>query len=342
MIKNRKKSVELIIKTENPIPPMFMPGDFEIIRTVGVGAFGRVCLVQLNEEVCNDFVFMACKIVKCSFLIKTKNVDNMKRELDILQEVSDCHFFPKLHTVSFFYDRICVFMEFCEGGELFSRIQKNRGLDYKNIRFYGAEILMAIKILHEKEIIYRDLKSENILLTAEGHIKIVDFGLSVKTAENIHTVAGTLECMAPEVVKKLKYGKEVDLWSFGVLLYEMLYCQTPFGSCEKSNKDEVIENIISKEPRFHETVLPEFKDLIISLLRKNRKGRLSSIEEIMKHEFFKGIDWDCVINLNYKPFYKPGLRYCGDVCNFDTYKESIFNFHTEPCPLQETENSERN
>ncbi|KAL0265557.1 UNVERIFIED_CONTAM: hypothetical protein PYX00_011269 [Menopon gallinae] len=310
-------------------------------QTLGEGALGRVVLVQLKEEVTPDYVFLACKIIKKRFLIESRNAENVKREIDILNQLYGRPFFPKLYSVSVFYDRLCLLMEFCSGGELFRWIRRAGGLSYDSIRFYGAEVLLALRTLRSLNILYRDLKSENILLTADGHIKLVDFGMSIRTKNKAWLLAGTPACIAPEIIASRGYGPEVDIWAFGILLYEMKYCRTPFESTEKvSAEQDLYNSILNDRLSFDADVDKDYRDLVERLLCKDPERRLGSsrVEDVMEHVFFAGVDWDKMESLDVEPPAVPPMSYEGDARNFEYYKESIASFDFPPMTILEKRN----
>lgn len=322
---------------------MFSTKDITFIQTLGEGALGRVVLVMLKEEVTSDYVFLACKIIKKRFLIESRNVENVKREIDILNQLYGHPFFPKLYSVSVFYDRLCLLMEFCSGGEMFRWIRKAGGLSYESIRFYGAEVLLALRTLRSLNILYRDLKSENILLTADGHIKLVDFGMSIRTKNKAWMLAGTPACIAPEVITSKGYGPEADIWAFGILLYEMKHCRTPFERADGSSADhDVYNSILNDRLTFDADVDKDYRDLVERLLCKSPGRRLGCrrIEDVMEHPFFAGVDWVRMESLSVEPPAVPPMSYEGDARNFEYYKESIASFDFPPMTILVKQNPE--
>ena len=311
---------------------MFLAKDIAFLKTVGEGAFGRVALVEVKEDCNGRRPLLACKIIKKHFLLGMKTVENIKREIDILKLVCGYPFFPKLYSTFGFYDRLCLLMEFCGGGELFRWIRRTRGLSHKSARFYGAEILLALRKLRSLDILYRDLKSENILLTIDGHIKVIDFGLSIRTKEKAWLPVGTVECMAPEALSGSGYGHAADIWSYGVLMYEMLHCQTPFFQKDASSEEEVRMRVVREDPVFRPDADPQYVDLVESLLCKNPRLRLGSrgIEDIMCHPFFSDVDWERMERMQVTPPDVPNVFFEGDTRYFDEYKESIASFDVPP------------
>lgn len=161
-----------------------------------------------------------------------------------------------------------------------------------------------------------------MLLTKDGHIKLVDFDLSVKTKGLVQGEAGTLECMAPEVLKGDFYGKEIDYWSFGILLYEMYTCKTPFYDIDE---DVIINKILNSEANLSHINDDIFVDLLSNLLQKNplkRLGARKGIEEIVQHPFFSKVNWSKVRNYEIKPPINTNILKDGE--NYPFHRESIY------------------
>lgn len=201
-------------------------------------------------------------------------------------------------------------------------IQQQGRFDTERARFYSAEIVCALRFLHQKGIVYRDLKLDNLLLDYEGHIRIVDFGMCKlqeyldKTAD---TFCGTPDYMAPEIIKGMKYTHSVDWWSFGVLLYEMLIGQSPFNGCDE---DELFWSICNEQAYFPRFLSKEAKLILTLLLEKNPVGRLGVSDcihgDIRRQPFFRPLDFCKVETKQVAPPYRPKLRSQLDVSYFDT------------------------
>lgn len=280
---------------------------FLILGSLGFGRFPGNCLVKYSKTSPPvEEKLMACKIIPIPRFSDITKRKYLKREVKIIEELQDCVFFPKLYMVSDIFQKKCLFMEFCEGGEL-SKTLKIKAFDTENIRFYAAEILMALKYMHEKGIIYRDLKLDNIWLARTGHVKIIDFGFSAHKIDIMGEQFGTLEYMSPEVFQKQFYSEDADFWSFGVLLYFMYSRSFPFINSCGVLKGQTTADVYIKELVFLTDVDSELKDLISKLLVKDFANRLTCIEEIMKHGFFKTIDWDDVIKLKLVPPFIPAI-----------------------------------
>lgn len=187
--------------------------------------------------------------------------------------------------------KIYIVMEYVDGGDLYYYLAHEK-FSEDLIRKLIPEILEAISFLHVNDIIYRDLKPENVLVTADGHIQITDFGFSCLNPDNqpLYTFAGILEYMAPEVIEKKGYDKMVDLWGLGILMYELRHGVTPFrGEDSEITKHNIIQNICEMDSDCSE----EFCNLVYGLLVKDPRCRMS-INTVRQHPFFKGTDWVAV------------------------------------------------
>ena len=192
-------------------------------------------------------------------------------------------------------DKLYFVLDFLNGGELYFHLRRKIRFDEKLAKFYIAEVILAIKCLHDSGIIYRDLKPENILLDHTGHIKLTDFGLSklVEEEKQAFTFCGTPEYLAPEIIKGKGHDKSVDWWSLGAILYEMLTGRAPFVN---KNKRKILIDVQTKQILMRKSFSPEVTDLLNHLLEKDPTMRLgygkTDYREIMAHPFFAGLDWD--------------------------------------------------
>lgn len=192
----------------------------------------------------------------------------------------------------------------------------------KRARFYAAEIVLALKWLHDNGVLYRDLKPENIILGSDGHIKITDFGLSkmnlFKEDDLTFTFWGTPEYLAPEVIWQKGHDKTVDWWSLGTILYEMLIGRPPFYG---KNKKKVLQDVMNAPITIKKNIGVFAKDLLKSLLERNPKKRIgygpNGTEDIMNHPFFEPIDWERLQKKEIKPPYVPKTRKIDDLRHID-------------------------
>ncbi|MES1916214.1 MAG: hypothetical protein MHM6MM_008054 [Cercozoa sp. M6MM] len=268
--------------------------DFEIINTLGTGTFGRVCAVKYRHNLPVDGhsrVFALKKMQKAKIL-QLKQLDHIRDEKAVLEEID--HPLVVQYIVSW-TDEFHVFMlmEFIVGGELFTFLRQSGRFSKDIARFYAAELVLVLEYLHARQLIYRDLKPENLLINRNGHLKVVDFGFCKKVPEKTYTLCGTPEYLAPEIIDgKIGHSFQVDWWALGILLYEMLCGFPPFYD---ENPFKIYEKIVKGTFKYPKHVDSSSRDLINKLLRADVTRRLGcgrgGVDEIKKHKFFKGIDW---------------------------------------------------
>lgn len=304
--------------------------DFTIIKTLGKGTFGKVLLVY-NKTLDQ---YYAMKVLKKHNIKKNHQLSNTRTEREILEKITH-PFVVKLAFAFQNENNLYMLTEFMQGGELFYHLHKENFFSESRTRFYICELVLALQHLHKHNIIYRDLKPENVLLDLHGHIKLIDFGLSkilrdnrcaslaqcnikdVCTQTKTFTVCGTLEYLAPEVLLGKGYDKAVDWWSLGILMYEMLVGFTPFKDTKRKPEIKVYQRKVFK----HKNISDVAYDLITKLLEFNPAKRIGSsiedAEEIKRHRFFRGIKWEDVVLKKVKPLFKPNANGKKDVRNFD-------------------------
>ena len=266
--------------------------DFRIEKVIGRGTFGKVFLVQEKSSQRH----FAMKTLKKEIIIDHNHREHTKAERLILEKMTH-PFIVQLHFAFQTPDKLYFVMDFLNGGELFHHLRKEKRFCESKSRFYACEILLAIEFLHKQGIIYRDLKPENVILGADGHVKLTDFGLSklcFKGSQKSYTFCGTPEYLAPEIIKQKGHDKAVDWWSFGILLYEMVSGKNPFRN-KYGNQRETLAKIADSHfvgqmlPGFS----PELAGLLSGLLINDPKLRLGGgsddAEEIKNHAFFKGV-----------------------------------------------------
>uniref|UniRef100_A0A8C5SI55 AKT serine/threonine kinase 1 n=1 Tax=Laticauda laticaudata TaxID=8630 RepID=A0A8C5SI55_LATLA len=232
--------------------------EFEYLKLLGKGTFGKVILVK--EKATGRYYAM--KILKKEVIVAKDEVAHTLTENRVLQ--NSRHPFLTALKYSFqTHDRLCFVMEYANGGELFFHLSRERVFSEDRARFYGAEIVSALDYLHsEKNVVYRDLKLENLMLDKDGHIKITDFGLckeGIKDGATMKTFCGTPEYLAPEVLEDNDYGRAVDWWGLGVVMYEMMCGRLPFYN---QDHEKLFELILMEEIRFPRTLSPEAKSLL--------------------------------------------------------------------------------
>ena len=201
--------------------------DFKVVKKLGQGGFGKVFLVQRK----GSRQKFAMKVVKKSDVLAKNLIRQIMTERHILAQVAS-PFVVDMHFAFQTDEKLYFIMDYVKGGELHAQIQL--GLSEDEIRFYGSEIVLGLEYLHSLGIVYRDLKSENVLISADGHVKLTDFGLSKQLSPTggdvTHTMCGTPDYVAPEVLSKQGHTESIDWWALGILLYEMYVKRTPFVS----------------------------------------------------------------------------------------------------------------
>ncbi|RYP77984.1 hypothetical protein DL771_000843 [Monosporascus sp. 5C6A] len=301
-------------------------GDFELLRTLGTGSFGRVHLVQSRH----NQRFYAVKVLKKAQVVKMKQVEHTNDERKMLGEVKH----PFLITLwGTFQDarNLYMVMDFVEGGELFSLLRKSGRFPNPVAKFYAAEVTLALEYLHARNIIYRDLKPENLLLDRHGHLKITDFGFAKKVPDKTWTLCGTPDYLAPEVVSNKGYNKSVDWWSLGILIYEMLCGYTPFW--DSGSPMKIYENILKGKVKYPAYVNPDAQDLLERLITPDLTKRLGNLyggpQDVKNHPWFAEVTWDRLsrkdIDAPYTPPVKAGA---GDASQFDRYPEETEKYGT--------------
>ncbi|KAI0480677.1 Pkinase-domain-containing protein [Xylariaceae sp. FL0804] len=294
-------------------------GDFDLLRTLGTGSFGRVHLVQSKH----NQRFYAVKVLKKAQVVKMKQVEHTNDERRMLGEVKH----PFLITLwGTFQDprNLYMVMDFVEGGELFSLLRKSGRFPNPVAKFYAAEVTLALEYLHSKNIIYRDLKPENLLLDRHGHLKITDFGFAKRVPDKTWTLCGTPDYLAPEVVSNKGYNKSVDWWSLGILIFEMLCGYTPFW--DSGSPMKIYENILRGRVKYPAYVNQDAQNLLEHLITPDLTKRLGNLYggplDVKSHAWFSEVTWDRLsrkdIDAPYTPPVKAGA---GDASQFDRYPE---------------------
>uniref|UniRef100_A0A8C7LN42 non-specific serine/threonine protein kinase n=1 Tax=Oncorhynchus kisutch TaxID=8019 RepID=A0A8C7LN42_ONCKI len=267
------------------------PSQFELLKVLGQGSYGKVFLVRKIRGSDRGQLY-AMKVLR-------------KATLKAFQTEG------KLYLI----------LDFLRGGDLFTRLSKEVMFTEEDVKFYLAELALALDHLHSLGIIYRDLKPENILLDEEGHIKITDFGLSKEATDHdkrAYSFCGTIEYMAPEVVNRRGHTQSADWWSFGVLMFEMLTGSLPF---QGKDRKETMVLILKAKLGMPQFLSPEVQSLIRALFKRNPANRLGAgpdgVEEIKRHNFFGNIDWNKLYRREIKPPFKPAVGRPEDTFHFD-------------------------
>ncbi|KAG7492502.1 hypothetical protein MATL_G00015250 [Megalops atlanticus] len=293
--------------------------DFLFIKVLGKGSFGKVMLAELKGT---DEVY-AVKVLKKDVILQDDDVDCTLTEKRILALARRHPYLTQLFCCFQTKDRLFFVMEYVNGGDLMFQIQRSRKFDEPRSRFYAAEVTSALMFLHQNGVIYRDLKLDNILLDAEGHCKLADFGMckeGIMNGVTTTTFCGTPDYIAPEILQELEYGPSVDWWALGVLMYEMMAGQPPF---EADNEDDLFESILHDDVLYPVWLSKEAVSILKAFMTKTPHKRLGCVvahggeEAIKAHPFFREIDWGLLEQRRIKPPFKPRIKTKRDVNNFD-------------------------
>ena len=327
----KKKQEQLIDKNENkemeasPSGDSSSPNkediklsynDFEPIKLLGTGSFGRVLLVRFKSK---DTLYAMKILSKNQIKIKHQE-EHTKTERDLMVKINN----PFIVNIKFAFQdesKLYIVSDFMQGGDMFYHLHSQKKFEESRAKFYAIELILGLEYLHKNSMIYRDLKPENILMDSKGHLKISDFGLSKildSPDDKAYTLCGTPQYLAPEILKNKGYDKTVDWWSLGCFLYEMLTGFLPFY-IPKGNR---INPKVFEEPlRFPPDVNPVAINLISQLITVNPKKRLGYGEEdakkIKDHEFFKGVEWEKYLNKEIEPPFLPEFDNETDLRYFD-------------------------
>ncbi|XP_075242884.1 cAMP-dependent protein kinase catalytic subunit 1-like isoform X3 [Convolutriloba macropyga] len=292
--------------------------DFEIMKTLGTGSFGRVILVQHKT---GDSKYYAMKILDKQKVVKLKQVEHTLNEKKILASID----FPFLVRMDYhFKDNTNLYMvlEFINGGEMFSHLRRIGRFSEPHSRFYASQIVLAFEYLHHLDLIYRDLKPENLLIDSQGYLKITDFGFAKRVKGRTWTLCGTPEYLAPEIILSKGYNKAVDWWALGVLIYEMAAGYPPFFADQPI---QIYEKIVSGKVRFPSHFSSDLKELLRNLLQVDLTKRFGNLKagvmDIKGHKWFSSTDWIALYQKKVEAPYVPKSKGPGDASNFDEYDE---------------------
>lgn len=315
-------------KWEEPAQNTASLDTFDRIKTLGTGSFGRVMLVQhkATKE------YHAMKILDKQKIVKLKQVEHTLNEKKILQSTS----FPFIvHLDYSFKDNSNLYMilEFVTGGEMFSHLRQAGKFTESHSRFYAGQIALVLEYLHHMDVMYRDLKPENLLIDIQGYIKVTDFGFAKKVKGRTWTLCGTPEYLAPEIILSKGYNKAVDWWALGVLIYEMAAGYPPFFADQPI---QIYEKIVSGKVRFPSHFTTDLKDILKNLLQvdiTNRFGNLKNgANDVKNHKWFAAIDWIALYQKKVDAPFIPKCKGPGDGSNFEEYEEEPLRISsTEKC-----------
>ncbi|XP_045437406.1 serine/threonine-protein kinase Sgk3 isoform X6 [Pipistrellus kuhlii] len=328
-----------MLRFPHPFGPLkhAKPTDFDFLKVIGKGSFGKVLLAKRKL----DGKFYAVKVLQKKIVLNRREQKHIMAERNVLLKNVKHPFLVGLHYSFQTTEKLYFVLDFVNGGELFFHLQRERSFPEHRARFYAAEIASALGYLHSIKIVYRDLKPENILLDSVGHVVLTDFGLckeGIAISDTTTTFCGTPEYLAPEVIRKQPYDNTVDWWCLGAVLYEMLYglsipimpqylgrsmvfrsssFRPPFYCRDVA---EMYDNILHKPLNLRPGVSLTAWSILEELLEKDRQNRLGAKEdflEIQNHPFFESLSWTDLVQKKIPPPFNPNVAGPDDIRNFD-------------------------
>lgn len=299
---------------------------FDLKVTLGTGSFGRVRLATLKGT---KYV-SAIKMLKMKEVIRLQQVEHMNAERNILQNLSTGSNDLEPHTFivqlyGTFMDTKYLYMvlEYINGGEFFTHLRKAGCLKTDQAKFYAASVTSIFEHLHSFDIIYRDLKPENLLLDSTGYLKITDFGFAKIVSYKTYTLCGTPEYIAPEVLLNKGHGKGVDWWTLGILMFEMLAGQPPFVDDDPMG---IYQQILGGKIQFPRSFDRNAKTLIKKLLNADLTKRYGCLkkgaEDVKAHKFFQKFSFAELLARKLTAPIPITVQDENDTSNFDPYPDS--------------------
>ena len=293
-------NAQKILNITNTTIEQITPNNFVCLAQLGKGSFGEVYLVKkVNSE-----EIYAMKVLRKERIMGQNLLKYAIAERNVLKS-SNHPFIVKLHYAFQTSTKLFLVIEYCPNGDLAKHLLIEKRFKEPRAKFYICEVLLALEDLHKRDIIFRDLKPDNVVLDKDGHCKLTDFGLSKEgVRENFYaqSFCGSIAYLAPEMLKKQGHGKAVDWYLLGVLFYEMLVGVTPYFT---TKKEDIFYNIEYGELKIPNFVSKEAGELLKRLLERNPNKRLGGTNkdglEIMEHPYFKDVDWKKMYEKKIKP-----------------------------------------
>ncbi|KAF8938132.1 hypothetical protein BGZ47_008731 [Haplosporangium gracile] len=292
---------------------------FHLLRSVGKGAFGKVRVVQHKRTK----AIYALKYINKAKCIRMRAVENIIQERRLLEEVE----FSLICNLRYAFqddENLFMVLDLMLGGDLRFHLERAGPMREDVVRFYVAELALALDALHARRIIHRDLKPDNVLLDEHGHAHLTDFNIAVyfNPTKPLMSIAGSMAYMAPEVLLRKGYFESVDWWSLGVVMFELLFGKRPFRG--KSN--DLLTSSILRDPlpfpeNVHEMVSAPCIDVVSKLCERDISKRLGCTSEgldaFKKHPWFEGLEWDKLVTKEALPPFEPDSKRA----NFDATHE---------------------
>ncbi|KAK6737393.1 hypothetical protein RB195_019849 [Necator americanus] len=305
--------------------------DFRLLTVIGRGSYAKV----VQAEHIKTKQIYAIKIIKKQMFNEDEDIDWVQTEKSVFEAASNYPFLVGLHSCFQTESRLFFVIEFVPGGDLMFHMQRQRKLPEDHARFYSSEIILALHFLHSRGIIYRDLKLDNVLIDAEGHVKLTDYGMckeNIGPGDVTSTFCGTPNYIAPEILRGEDYGFSVDWWALGVLMYEMMAGRSPFdivgaaGDPDQNTEDYLFQIILEKQIRIPRSLSVKAASVLKQFLNKDPSERLGcrvdideALVEMKEHPFFKNsVDWEALEQRQIAPPYNPSVESDRDLQHFDT------------------------
>jgi len=302
--------------------------DFRTVGILGKGAFGTVTLV-VDPKTSKSYALKAIRKIQIVELGQQTHICNEKKVMTML----DSDFLVNLRNTYKDQWRVYFLLDVCLGGELFTVLRKMRSFDEPTSKFFSGCVVEAFDYMHSLNVIYRDLKPENLVLAKNGYLKVTDFGFAKVVVNKTFTLCGTPDYLAPEIVTGQGHGKGVDWWTLGVLIYEMMASFPPFYDEEPMM---TYRKIISCKYKFPKYLSPTAKDIIASLLKPRPTKRLGVMKGgarmLHNHQWYKNFNWDNLRSGKMRPPFVPEVRSEDDISNFEKY-----NDEKEPLEFDDTQ-----
>ncbi|XP_035828559.1 atypical protein kinase C isoform X1 [Aplysia californica] len=325
---------------------------FQLLRVIGRGSYAKVLQVEHKKTK----RIYAMKVIKKELVNDDEDIDWVQTEKHVFEAATNYPFLVGLHSCFQTSSRLFFVIEFVNGGDLMFHMQRQRKLPEEHARFYAAEICLALNFLHERGIVYRDLKLDNVLLDAEGHIKLTDYGMckeNLMPGDKTNTFCGTPNYIAPEVLRGEDYDFSVDWWALGVLMYEMLAGRSPFDAVgnadnpDQNTEDYLFQIILEKPIRIPRSLSVKAASLLKGFLNKAPAERLgchpaTGFSDIQSHPFYRSINWEMLEQKQIVPPYKPYIRHERDLEHFDPAftNEPVRLTPDDPSAINEIDQSE--
>lgn len=319
---NLEKDVHIAFRNKYQQDLALGPRDFEFVKVLGRGAFAKVYLVRGKGS--NHTKWYALKAYNKQAVVQKNQARYIHTEKAALQACSDHPFIVTLHYAFQSKDRIFLVMDYCGGGDLLSALTRRKCFTESESCFYIAEIVLALVHLHSKNIVFRDLKPENVVMDMDGHCLLTDFGISkegVQDHSSANTFCGSPMYLAPEMLTRSGHGFALDWYSVGALLYELLTGLPPYYA---NDKKQLFHNILKGNLPIPDNISTNARSILHGLLNRDPSKRLGSgprgNKEIMEHPFFTNINWQMLYERKLEPPFKPQTTGPGtdlpDISNF--------------------------